>query len=133
MDAIEELTQRIPAFPAYADEDTRRLSDEYVRSYLGERLADLQTRLEPPGDAGEQLEALILRCEFTNQRAINAFEAAQVDGPYASMVAAADACVVQVADQAATVDGASLAAYMAEVQKALDARDSAMENLSTRG
>jgi hypothetical protein len=44
MDPLELLNERIHDFPGYATDTDRRLSDEMVRAFLGEMLADLQAK-----------------------------------------------------------------------------------------
>jgi len=130
MDALTELSQRIPSFPGYADEDARKLSDELVRSYLGERLTDLEYRLHLDDPAREDaLESVIFRSEFVNQQVFRTYSEACMDDASAAAVSACDARVIDLADAAAKVDAASFDAYIGDVQAALDKRDEVMRRI----
>jgi hypothetical protein len=133
MDALAEVTQRIPAFAGYATEEDRRLSDELVRSYLGEALADLQDRLTLDPATCPALETLVLRCEFANQMVYRTYADTEVDDAAGAKLAASDACVLDLADRAATADTSGVDAYLAEAKAALDDRDRTMASIvSTR-
>lgn len=127
MEPTALLQTKIPTFPGYADEDSRRLADELVRSYLGEALADLRIRLQSlPADPAEQLNGLILRTGFANQRSVRGYEeGARDDGNFAA-VAAADAAIVELADRAGSIDAQQLTNYLSETGLALDRRDEIM-------
>ncbi|HEU5481439.1 MAG TPA: hypothetical protein VFU90_16450 [Candidatus Tumulicola sp.] len=128
MDAVQLLKSKIPDFPGYADDLARQRSDELVRSYLGEAIADLQARLSPLDDApARQIGDLLFRAGFTNQNVYRTYEdAARTRTDYDAM-AAADARVVDLADRAPSVDAASLETYLDGAREALDARDNAMD------
>jgi hypothetical protein len=128
MDPLQLLNDKIANFPGYATDDARKVSDEEVRSYLGEALADIEARLAlaDPGSA-QQIGDLLLRVGFTNQAVYHAYEekARNAHGPFDG-VPDADARVIELAQRAAQVDAAGLSAYLAEAASALDARDAAM-------
>lgn len=127
MDTTAELAEKIPGFPGYADTDSRRLADEEVRAYLGEALAALSDRLGPSvGSLTERLESTLLRAEFMNQAAFRQFESADLDETRMRAMAAADLAAVELGDQAASIDAASLAGYLDAVAAALDARERIM-------
>ncbi|MGA7095182.1 MAG: hypothetical protein WBX23_14260, partial [Candidatus Cybelea sp.] len=69
MEPLEQLRAKISDFPGYDGELQRRLSDEYVRSYLGEALADLAARGVLPPELRERADDLILRVGFADQHA----------------------------------------------------------------
>jgi hypothetical protein len=128
MDATEVLKQKLPGFAGYAALGQRRLTDEEVRAYLGERLAGLSVRLDPTGPTGERLDALILRTEFTNQTAFRNYENADLNAAQTETLAAADLATVELADRADGVfDVDMLPKYLDAAEAALNARDSAME------
>jgi len=130
MDSLTELTQRIPSFPGYAEEDGRRLSDELVRSYLGERLTDLEYRLHLDDPAREDaLESLIFRTEFVNQAVFRTYSEACMDDASAAALYACDARVLDLADAAVKIDATSFDGYVADVQAALDKRDDVMKHI----
>ena len=108
----DSLQSAIADFPGYGDDVSRERSDEFVRSYVGERLADLQQRLQPLDAAlGDRIEALVLRSAFVNQAAYKLYDdgndrsTINVDG-----VVTADAAAVAVADRASSIDAAQLPA-----------------------
>jgi hypothetical protein len=127
MEPLEQLRATISGFPGYDGEVERRLSDEYVRAYLGEALADLGARIVLPPELRERADALILRVEFADQRAFATHH--RVSGSESrdeSAVAAADVATVALADRAASLDAAAAAGYLDEVAAALDERDAAI-------
>ena len=128
MEPLEQLRSKIAGFPGYDDELERRRSDAYVRSYLGEALADLIARnvLEPA--QREQADGLQLRVGFADPHAFVAHHVpgAPADSTKESAVAAADAATVALADRASCVDAASAAAYLNDVTATLDQRDVAI-------
>ncbi len=130
MEASEVLKERLPGFAGYGDLGARRLTDEEVRAYLGERLAALSVRLAPTGPAGERLDALILRTEFTNQHAQPFFDSEALDAQHAQAVAAADLATVELGDRTDSVFNLDmLPKYLDEAQAVLDARDRTMETI----
>lgn len=131
MTPTEFLSEQIAGFPGYADEDGRRMADELVRSYMGEALAELQVRLAPLDAATEgRIGDLLIRIGFTNQSAFRTFlEAARTRTDFDD-VAAADQRVVEIADDAGTVDAAGLPAYLDTVVEAFDRRDAVMSHFA---
>ncbi|MGA9944377.1 MAG: hypothetical protein WBP75_04990, partial [Candidatus Cybelea sp.] len=102
MELLEQLRAKISGFPGYDGELERRLSDEYVRSYLGEALADLAARDVLPPELRERVDEAILRVGFATQHAFAAHARGKPpDARDESAVAAADAATVALADRAA--------------------------------
>jgi hypothetical protein len=127
MEPLEQLRAKISGFPGYDGELDRRLSDEYVRSYLGEALADLVARGVLSPELRERADEVILRVGFADQHAFAAHAAAKTrNWGDESAVAAADAATVALADRAASLDAASAAGYLDQVTAALDERDAAI-------
>lgn len=135
MDPLEQLRARIAGFPGYGGDFERRRSDEFVRSYLGEALADLEVRcgaLSP--EVKQRIDALLLRAGFADQRSfsnhhgIAALHAIAADG---GSVAAEDAALVGVADQAGGIDPGAVERYLDEVAATLDRRDAAMRTAAS--
>jgi hypothetical protein len=128
MDPLEQLRARIAGFPGYDGDLERRRSDEFVRSYLGEALADLGVRcgsMSP--ELKQRFDVLLLRVGFADQKAFHhvvarVHAAASADGS----VAVVDAAAIEVADQAPHVEPDALARYLDEVAATLDRRDAAM-------
>ena len=126
-----DLKSKIDGFPGYGDDEAREKSDELVRSYLGERLADLQQRLQPlDASLSDRIGELLLRTAFINQAVHRLYDGgAKVDlGP----VAGADETTIALADQANSIDAAGVEAYLTEVSSILDERDAAMSGRSSR-
>ena len=123
----EFLQSAIPGFPGYGDDESREKSDEYVRSYVGERLADLQERLQPLDAAlGERIETLLLRSAFVNQAAYKFYAGSDHSAIDVDAVIAADSDAVKLADRASSIGAAQLPQYLDDITRAFDARDAAM-------
>jgi hypothetical protein len=123
MTDLEQLRARIPGYADYANEDSRHEVDKQIRAYLGEALADARARLKPTGHLGDQMEGLILRCEFSDQRVIRAADHACFDQALIDHVHALDLDLVKLADrirEAKTLD--ELAAELDEAARLLDER-----------
>ncbi len=113
----------IPGYAGFGDVAARRLTDQQVRAWVGERLAALGERL-PMGDATASFDDLIFHCEFGNQHVIKAFDDAHFDEPaHLAAVEAGDARLITAAAEADTVDAAGLAAFLARVRDALHRRN----------
>jgi hypothetical protein len=123
---LEFLKNRIPSFPGYGSDDDRKVSDELVRSYLGERLAEMEAQPGISDDARQTVGELLLRAAFTNQIAYKVYEEAARANFDFDRLAAADAATVQLADDAASVPASDVAQFAQRSTQALDARDLAM-------
>ncbi|HVR47454.1 MAG TPA: hypothetical protein VMT95_12565 [Candidatus Binatia bacterium] len=128
MDPLEQLRARIAGFPGYDGDLERRRSDEFVRSYLGEALADLEVRcgsISP--ELRQRFDALLLRVGFADQKAFHHVVARVHAAPNVdSSIAVADVATVDLASQAPQVEPDRLARYLDEVAATLDRRDAAM-------
>jgi hypothetical protein len=134
MEPLEQLRAKIAGFPGYDGDLERRHSDEYVRSYLGEALAELTARCPLTSELQQRVDALLLRVGFADPRAFvmhhaTATTSESTDG---GSVAAADAVTVALADRAATLDAASAAHYLDEVAAALDEREAAIRTAALK-
>lgn len=128
MEALEQIQAVITAFAGYGSVDQCRIADEQVRAYVGERLALLpQTEIDGL-DAEERgaYDHALLRVEFANLMDFADFTLAPPPERVAA-VAQADAAVLVAADALRTAQGSALAAALALLEAALDARDAAME------
>ncbi len=133
MTDLEELRARIPGYADYANADARHQVDKQMRAYLGEALAVARDRLKPMGHLGDQLEGLILRCEFSDQRVIRAADHASFDQQLVDHVHALDLALANVADrirEAKTVD--ELGAELDEAARLLDERFGAISEAPQR-
>jgi hypothetical protein len=128
MEPLAQLREKIANFPGYDGDLQRRLSDEYVRSYLGEALAELTARCTLPADLQQRADDLMLRVGFADPRDFAGHEIASErsfsnDG---GAVSVADVAIVDLADQASSLDVAALPSYFDEVTAALDLREAAL-------
>lgn len=127
MEPLVFLRSKIADFPGYLDENGRGRSDELVRSYLGEALAELEARLAPVSDAvATRIGDLLFRVGFVNQTLYRRYETAANDGVPMDAVVADDAAIVEVADRAAAVSAQTLPAYLDDIAAVLDRRDHTM-------
>jgi hypothetical protein len=130
MDPLQGLRAKIPDFPGYGDELARRHSDELVRSYLGEALVELSTRLAPlESDRRTQIDALLLRVGFADQQAFARHGCGPDEGgrgPECDAVLADDVETVELADRAAAIDPPALPAYLSAVERVLERRDATL-------
>jgi hypothetical protein len=127
MKPLEELRAKIAGFPGYGSEMQRRLSDEYVRSYLGEALAALAARCTLEPQVRERLDDLIMRVGFADPHAFSnrPTPAADADDD-GGAVAEADFATVELADRAASLDAQAVSSYLDEAVALLDKRDGAL-------
>lgn len=123
---LEFLESKIPNFPGYSTDDDRKVSDELVRSYLGERLAEMETHPGISDEARKSVGDLLLRTAFTNQIAYKVYEEAARTNPDFDAIAAADVATVQLADGASSVTAADVAQFAQQSARVLDGRDLAM-------
>lgn len=135
MEPLELLRAKIAGFPGYDDDLDRRRSDEYVRAYLGEALAELETDCGSlPSELHERREALLLRIGFSAPRAFAAHNTGSAVPPrhYDGDVAAEDLAIVELADRAASITLETLGAYLDDVTAELDRRDATMRAAVTK-
>jgi hypothetical protein len=123
MTDLELLQARIPGYADYADPDARHQVDKQIRAWLGEALAAARDRLRPSGAPADQLEGLLLRCEFSDQRVIRAVDHARFDRKLVDHVDALDRRIAEAGDRiraASTLD--ELATALDDAARALDER-----------
>lgn len=125
MDTLETLRLKIPDYPGYANEDDRRKSDELVRSYVGEALAELRDRVAA---LDGKFDSLLMRAGFTNQSAFRAFESARLDDARAAGMYAADLDLVELADRSERIEAGAIDVHLADVDAAFDRRERSMES-----
>jgi hypothetical protein len=129
MDALERLRARIADFPGYDGEHNRRLADEFVRSYLGEALANvLAERSQLSPDLQSRLDALLLQLGFADPKSFATHHVIEglVKPGEEDEVATQDAATVELADRARSVDPSALPGLLDEVARTLDLRQAAM-------
>jgi len=122
----------IPGYAGFADPIARRLSDQQVRAWVGERLAALGQRL-PDAFATPGFEETLERCQFGDQHVIKALEDGRfADADHVAAVEAEDAQLLTSAARAEAVDAAGIAALIAEVSAAIRHRADAIVALRSR-
>ena len=128
-DDLTRIRARVPAYAGVDDPGARRSSDQHLRAWSGELLAGLRERI-PPGTVRERLDAIVVRCEFGDQRLITAFEehgTLNDPAPLARYLAA-DRATVE------AVDAAVAAREPEAFERALEAVGAALnERLRTAG
>jgi hypothetical protein len=122
MDDLAFIRERIESYADYTNDVNRRLTDEQIRAYVGEALARTRERLQPAGPAADKLDALVLRCEFADQREIHAFDVDHIPPEGLARIVGADRELVRLACGSDAVDAAGLHRFLEGVQAALDAR-----------
>ena len=123
MTDLELLQGRIPGYADYANPDARHQVDKQIRAWLGEALSAARDRLRPAGALADQLEGLLLRCEFSDQRVIRAADHARFDRELVDHVHALDRRIVEAGDRigaASTFD--ELATALDDAARTLDER-----------
>jgi hypothetical protein len=121
-----QVRTAIPGYAGFADVSARRLSDQQVRAWVGERLAALGQRL-PLGDASTAFDDALLHCEFGDQRVIKALDDSRFAAPeVAAQLEAEDGRLLTAAAGAGTVDAAGLDAFIGGVRDALRRRTEAI-------
>lgn len=127
MDALERIRSIISGFAGYDEALHRRLSDEQVRGFVGEVLAELPA-VEIDNLTAEERAAydrVLLRCEFVNQDVFRVFDA----DPSRQRIEAtllADAQVIETACGLRAVNPAKPNGVIAALSEAFDKRDAAM-------
>ena len=125
-DDVTDLRAMLPAYAGHADASARRLSDQQIRAWTGEALVDLQDRVALDG-LQERFDALLMRCEFGDQHVIKALEKDAFERPdAAAAVEKHDVAIASVAAQLKSVAADNVAALLAELEHAFDARATAV-------
>ena len=136
MDPLELLREKIVGFPGYDGDLDRRRSDEFVRAYLGEALAELAARCgrASAGTPATRRRAAaprrFSRIPSRSRRtgSLRTFLRAAADGK----VAEEDVAAVELADRASATDCGSVARYLDDVTATLDSREAAMRAAATK-
>ncbi|HEY0613028.1 MAG TPA: hypothetical protein VGC96_00240 [Candidatus Elarobacter sp.] len=133
MTDLEIIRSRIPGYAGYAGDDARHEVDKQIRAYLGEALAAARDALRPPAAVGEQLEGLLLRCEFADQRVLRAADHARFDAALVERLHCLDRELIEAADGVrATTAPESLAGALDAAARALDERLGAIAEAPSR-
>lgn len=128
MTAIERIRAQAADFPGYeGGVEQRRLAEQQVRAFVGERLSAL-----PEMKAGAALEEhraqydrILMRCEFLNAAAFEHFEEDLTPDRIAAVLDA-DADLVDSATQLQSIEPADLDKSLTHFEETFDRRDAAM-------
>ena len=123
MSALEVIRADIPDFPGCEGEMECRLSDEQVRSYVGERLAALDVSQLSAEDK-QLYDRALYRSEFMNQEAFRIFDENRVEKRIAAVLDA-DAALIAAAKMLDASGGKTGDALKA-INDAFDKRDAVM-------
>jgi hypothetical protein len=122
-DDLAYVRARVPGYGAYADEATRHDSDMRVRAFVGERLAATRQRLEPlDALTASALDAVQLRCMFTDQAFVKKFEHAQLDAAMEAGLIRADRSALALGERLETCTASELADVVRAIGEQLDYR-----------
>ncbi len=134
MTDLEYLRSRVPVYADYGDSDRRHEVDKQIRAFLGEALSDARDRVKPTGPLAEQIDGLILRCEFSDQRVVRAADHASFNGPLIDRIHALDRQIVECADRIRAVTSLEeLATELDTAARLLDERFGAIADAPTEG
>lgn len=127
MDALERIRSIISGFAGYEEPAQRRLSDEQIRGFVGEALAQLPAVEIDALTAEERscYDGVLLRCEFVNQDVFRVFDG----DPTPQRVQAtlvADADVIEMARVLREAAEQRPNGTLAALSEAFDKRDAAM-------
>jgi len=132
VEPLDVLHSKIPNFPGYDDDASRRHSDEYVRSYLGEALTEYAARCQLSAEVQARLDELVLRLEFADPRSFATHHNAARHADDGGAVATADAAAVELAERARTLGPAAMSDYLDDVSAVLDERVAAIRAAALR-
>lgn len=128
---LDVLREQIADYAGYGDEPARQQVDKQIRAYLGEALAAARDRLGPTGPPAEQLDGLLLRCEFSDQRAIRTAAHASFEPARLDRIHGLDRELVEAADRLRAVSAADLGAALDTAARLLDERLGALAEAPT--
>ncbi len=128
MDALERIRSFIDGFAGYTEAMQRRVSDEQIRAFVGEALAQLPAVEIDNLDADERAhyDRVLLRCEFINQDVFRVFDS----DPTTLRIEAtltADVLVVEAAEALTATQTATITHLLVQLGEAFDKRDAAMQ------
>jgi hypothetical protein len=122
-DDFEFLRTRLPGYLGYADEEARHDSDMRVRAFVGERLSDARDRLGDLDDATRTLlDAVMLRCMFTDQVFVKKFEHAELGEAMLAALVRSDRSLVDAGVALETVSAPHASGVLHAIDEQLDYR-----------
>ncbi len=125
-DDLAYVRSHIPDYQAYGDEPARHDSDERVRAYVGERVAQAQARLAGSLDETTQkaLDEVLMRCMFTDQVFIRKFEHARLEAPMIAAFVRSDRNLIEHGDTFEIATAQTLHEQLVELDKLFEYRRS---------
>ncbi len=132
MDELSALKSRIPSYADYGDEDSRHLSDQQIRAWVGERLAALDGKLGlSRGELAGVFEAVMTSCEFGDQHLIKALENRDLDKVTLDALHRADLAIVEAGVKTESIaDVRAAAAHLEEIRALFHERFALIEGES---
>ena len=128
MYALARIQSFIGGFAGYDAAEHRRVSDEQIRAFVGEVLAQLPA-VEIDNLLAEErsyYDRVLLRCEFINQDVFRIFERDPTPRRIEATLAA-DVHVVEAATALREVRTVTLNGALVKLNDAFDSRDAAMQ------
>ncbi|HEV8022223.1 MAG TPA: hypothetical protein VGP41_13205 [Candidatus Lustribacter sp.] len=117
----------VPGYAGHADVLARRLSDQQVRAWVGEMLAELEERI-PIDAVRDRFEEVLLHCEFGNQHVIKAIEDNRFAEPdKVQLVEDVDRRLIEVANRGRTIEPEGLSGLLDDLDRAFNERSAAIE------
>ena len=118
------VLERLEQYRAYAQEGDRHDSDMRVRAYVGNALSKAQLRLGEDLDQPTRalLEAVLMRCMFTDQVFIRKFEHGDLDAATVAALVHSDRTLVELGDQVQAADAVALRGLLERIDRDFDAR-----------
>lgn len=127
MGALETIRSHIPDFSGHDDLEKRRIADEQVRAFVGERLVELPEAVVGTFSPDERAlyDRLLLRSEFLNQPAFHVFEERPTPERTTALLEA-DAELLEAAKNLETAKREDIEDILQRLEEAFDKRDAAM-------
>jgi len=128
MEALERIRSFIEGFAGYEAAEQRRLSDEQIRAFVGEVLAQLPAVEIDNLPEGERscYDRVLLRCECINQEVFRIFDSDPTQERITATLIA-DVKVVEAATALREVKSVTLNGVLVQLSEAFDLRDAAMQ------
>ncbi len=125
-DDLDYVRERLDPYRAYSEEGDRHDSDMRVRAYVGGALSEAQARLGETLDARtcEVLDAVLVRCMFTDQAFIRKFQHGALDATTVAGLVHSDRRLVELGDAVRTTDAGGLEQLLRQIDHQFDARRS---------
>lgn len=128
MDPLARIRAIISGFAGYEEAPHRRLSDEQLRGFVGEVLAELPA-VEIDGLTADErscYDRVLLRCEFINQDVFRIFDTEPTPQRIEATLAA-DVELIEVASALRAERGSKPDGVLVALSDAFDKRDAAMQ------